>query len=144
MYNCFILQDEKRGLKDTVYFFSKKTPLSNDGFAHTLSQSLEISQVLTKALRFCASENSLTALFGNYRKCYSCNKFHEKIIALLMVYVFCSRNFLHITIRLLYSEYYFREQRNSLQYITVRKYMFSIRRKNSWLRSLNVRVCLYD
>ena len=52
--------------------------MSYDGFAHTLSQSLAISQVLTKALCFCASENSLTALFGSYRKCYSFNKFREK------------------------------------------------------------------
>ena len=43
------------------------------------SQSLAISQALTKALCFCASENSLTALFGSYPECYSCNKFREKI-----------------------------------------------------------------
>ena len=109
----------------------KKKTLSYDRFAHILSQSLAISQVLTKALLFCASENSLTALFESYRKCYSCNKFHEKINCNVDGICILISKRSHMTSRLLYSEYYFREQRNSLQYITVRKYMFSIRRKNS-------------
>ena len=104
----------------------------------------EISQVLTKALCFYASENSLTALFGSYRKCYSCNKFHEKINCNVDGICILLSKLSYITSLLLHSEYDFREQRNSLQYNTVRKYMFSIRRKKSSLRSLNVRVCLYD
>ena len=43
------------------------------------AQSLAISQALTKALCFCANENSPTALFGSYPQCYSCNRFREKI-----------------------------------------------------------------
>ena len=87
----------------------------------------EISQVLTKVLCFCASENSLTALFGSYRKCYSCNKFHEKINCNVDGIGILLSKLSYITSLLLYSEYYFREQRNSLQYYG--KYMFSIQRK---------------
>ena len=101
------------------------------------AQSLAISQALTKALCFCASENSLTALFGSYPECYSCNKFREKINWNVDGMYFVLETFFDIHSRLLYSEYYFRQQRNSLQYYG--KYMFSTQRKNSWLISM----CLF-
>ena len=78
LYNCFILQEQKSGLKDTVVFLKQKNCPTMGLLTHH-AQSLAISQALTKALCFCASENSLTALFGSYPQCYSCNRFREKI-----------------------------------------------------------------
>ena len=75
LYNCFILQEQKSGLKDTVVFLKKNCPTM--GLLTHPAQSLAISQALTKALCFCASENSLTALFGSYPQFYSCNRFRE-------------------------------------------------------------------
>ena len=57
-HNCFIFK-KKEGTK-RLFFLKKK--LSYDGFTYTLSQSLAISQVLTKA--FVQVKNGHTALLG--------------------------------------------------------------------------------